>query len=149
MVSFFFQISNSCSYLLAIEILVSFTLTHIHTHMFVSPTDSSLNILQFKLNVLIKYSLLKWLLSWFLQNGTLQDLIDHVCRTHVPLEEQQILELFISVCRGLHAMHTCKNGCLAHNDIKVSLARWVKWEMGWKSLKRASVVFHLVSSCLM
>jgi len=55
-----------------------------------------------------------------IQNGTLQDLIDHVYRTGVPLEEQQILELFVSACRGLQAMHTCKNGSsLAHNDIKV------------------------------
>ena len=30
-----------------------------------------------------------------------------------------ILKLFLSVCRGLFAMHTCPSGALAHRDIKV------------------------------
>lgn len=53
------------------------------------------------------------------QNGTLQDLIEHVQQTRVPLKEVRILKLFVGVCRGLEAMHTCSAGPLAHNDVKV------------------------------
>ena len=42
-------------------------------------------------------------------------------KTGVPLEERQILKLFVSVCKGLNAMHTCSAGPLAHNDIKVRI----------------------------
>ena len=56
-----------------------------------------------------------------MQNGTLQDVIDHVYHTGVLLEERQILQLFVSVCRGIHAMHNCGIRPIAHNDIKVRI----------------------------
>ena len=54
------------------------------------------------------------------QNGTLQELIDHMQQAGQPLNETKILELFLSVCRGLQSMHMCSTGAIAHRDIKVS-----------------------------
>ena len=45
--------------------------------------------------------------------------MEHVYQTKVPVAEARILKLFVSVCKGLSAMHTCSAGPLAHNDIKV------------------------------
>ena len=53
------------------------------------------------------------------QNGTLQELIEHMQRAGQPLNETKILELFLSLCRGLQAMHMCSTGAIAHRDIKV------------------------------
>ena len=35
------------------------------------------------------------------------------------IREERILNLFLSVCQGLHALHTSGNEGLAHRDIKV------------------------------
>lgn len=45
--------------------------------------------------------------------------MDHVYETKLPISETRILRLFVSVCNGLTAMHTCSAGPLAHNDVKV------------------------------
>lgn len=45
--------------------------------------------------------------------------MEHVNETKVPVTESRILGLFVSVCKGLNAMHTCSAGPLAHNDVKV------------------------------
>lgn len=55
------------------------------------------------------------------QNGTLQDLIEHMQEAGQPLNETKILELFLSACKGLQSMHTCTTGPIAHRDIKVSV----------------------------
>ena len=57
------------------------------------------------------------------QNGTLQDLIEHMQRAGQPLNETKILELFLSACKGLQSMHACTSGSIAHRDIKVSEKR--------------------------
>ena len=57
------------------------------------------------------------------QNGTLQDLIEHMQHAGQPLNETKILELFLSLCKGLQAMHMCSTGAIAHRDIKVSGVR--------------------------
>lgn len=54
-----------------------------------------------------------------LQNGTLQDEIDRLKKKDEFIPEETILKLFLSVCRGLYAMHTCPSGPVAHRDIKV------------------------------
>ena len=50
------------------------------------------------------------------QSGTLQDLIEQCQRSGQPLPELRVLQLMISLCRGLHAMHISS---LAHRDVKV------------------------------
>lgn len=45
--------------------------------------------------------------------------MDHVYQTKLPISETRILRLFVSVCKGLSAMHNCSAEPLAHNDVKV------------------------------
>ena len=45
--------------------------------------------------------------------------MEHVYQTKLPISENRILNLFVSVCKGLSAMHKCSAGALAHNDVKV------------------------------
>lgn len=51
------------------------------------------------------------------QNGTLQDLMEQ--RSNCPLPEGRLIQLMISLCRGLNAMHTASTSPLAHRDVKV------------------------------
>ena len=55
-----------------------------------------------------------------LQYGTMQDLMERSRGNGEPLSERRILKLFVSVCRGLRAMHGCSTGPVAHRDVKVS-----------------------------
>ncbi len=45
--------------------------------------------------------------------------MEHVRNVGVPLEEQRIVQLFLSVCRALKVLHNCQEGPIAHRDIKV------------------------------
>ena len=53
------------------------------------------------------------------QNGTLQDLMEHCQRSSQPLPEGRVLQLMLSLCQALHAMHTASPQPLAHRDVKV------------------------------
>lgn len=52
-------------------------------------------------------------------------------RSGQPLPEARLLQLIISLCRGLHAMHLSS---LAHRDVKVAML------FGFHSLTKSSIV---------
>ena len=67
------------------------------------------------------------------QGGTLQDLID---RSGQALPQARLLQLMVSVCRGLHAMHLSS---LAHRDVKVAIL-FVAYGIKLSLLKPANLV---------
>jgi serine/threonine kinase 16 len=50
-------------------------------------------------------------------NGTLQDLMEQCERSGHPLPEGKVIQLMVSLCRALHAMHTTSHP-MAHRDVK-------------------------------
>ncbi|XP_003389271.2 PREDICTED: serine/threonine-protein kinase 16-like [Amphimedon queenslandica] len=58
------------------------------------------------------------LLFPFYQYGTLEDEIEASMSRGRKISEERILNLFLSACQGLHALHTSGNEGLAHRDIK-------------------------------
>ena len=55
-----------------------------------------------------------------IQNGTLQDLMEQCERSGHPLPEGKVIQLMVSLCRALHAMHTTSHP-MAHRDVKVAI----------------------------
>ena len=54
----------------------------------------------------------------FFQNGSVQELIESGIRTQRPLPEDDILQMFKSLCQAVNSFHNL-DPPLAHRDIKV------------------------------